>query len=96
MRTRLFFSCLALVYAGIINGQTVDIDVNLNINHKVDTITTFDRNKFVVMHGDVIEPEWGNYGGTNAIADVRNDFFVITSYSIHYTKLYDVTLLVNY
>ena len=57
------------------------VQLNLNVKHKLGDVTEFNRPKFINFHATINENYWDS---ANKIAD-----FVITSYSIHYTKLYD-------
>ncbi len=62
----------ALLLPNISTYAQVEIDVNMNVNHKVGHVSTFDRSKFITIHADVRSSDWDL--GTNSIADVRNHF----------------------
>ncbi len=51
--------------------QDIYIDVNLNVEHKIDTFSTFDRAKYVTIHADLGDSEWG---GNNVMGDLMKDF----------------------
>ena len=68
------FSALFILFVSMAYGQTVNVDVNLDVNHIIDTIKTFQRSKFVAIHADVTEPEWDTGWGPNFTSDVRKDF----------------------
>ncbi len=61
-----------------VGAADVQIDVNLDVQHVLDTVTRFDRNKFVAIHSDVVENEWdegyGSGAGPNFTSDLRDDF----------------------
>ena len=65
-------------------------DIPLDIEYEDDELIVINKKPGMVVH-----PGHGNYTGTlvNALAWHLKDVPVITSYSIHYTKLYDFTLL---
>lgn len=70
--TQVFF--VLLVFHFGLSAQTVDVDVNLNVMHKVGDIETFEREKFVTIHADVTEPEWTTSFGPNFTPDLRDHF----------------------
>ncbi len=40
-------------------GQvTVAVDVNLNVKHSVDTVSEFDRKKFINLHANLTDKGW--------------------------------------
>ncbi|UMB61759.1 T9SS type A sorting domain-containing protein [Lutibacter sp. A80] len=49
----------------------IRVDVNLNVKHTIDSISIFDRSKFISIHANQTENEWD---GSNFTSDLRNDF----------------------
>ncbi len=72
MKARNLLFAVALVLCGTLKSQTVNVQVNLNVNHQLGAVTKFERSKFVTLHADVLSSDWDL--GTNSIADTRNHF----------------------
>ncbi|MFY0601876.1 MAG: T9SS type A sorting domain-containing protein [Cyclobacteriaceae bacterium] len=49
----------------------VQVDVNLDVNHTVGGVSTFEREKFITMHGDISSRDWD---GQNFTDDLMGDF----------------------
>lgn len=62
------FCCIATLFSF---GQTVSVDINLNVKHTVGGIDSFDRSKFIVIHANSTENEWD---GDNFTPDLRDHF----------------------
>lgn len=56
----------------------VTADINFDVKHVVGDISTFDRNKFVTIHADLSEQEWG---GNNFTPDLRDD--LLNGYDVY-------------
>lgn len=69
IQKRFFLLFFFLCYF-ISNGQ-VNVTVNLNVKHSVGDFSTFDRSKFIVIHANSTENEWG---GDNFTPDLKDHF----------------------
>lgn len=51
---------LPVLFAGSdVKAQvTVDVDVNLNVKHSVDTVSEFDRKKYINLHANLTDKGW--------------------------------------
>jgi len=56
----------------ILKAQIVDVDVNLNVNHKLGNVASLDRAKFINIHADVDDKDW--YETDNFTSDLINKF----------------------
>ncbi|WP_052444620.1 T9SS type A sorting domain-containing protein [Flammeovirga sp. OC4] len=57
----------------IVIAQTTKVDVNLNVKHTVGEVSTFNREKFIGVHGGLRENDWTRYGDARPL-DIKNDF----------------------
>ncbi|SNR30986.1 agarase [Lutibacter agarilyticus] len=67
---KFFYLCLFSFSYLVSNGQ-VNVSVNLNVKHSVGDISSFDRSKFIVIHANSTENEWG---GDNFTPDLKDHF----------------------
>lgn len=67
--------CCLVAFSGM---AQVTVDVNFDVRHEVGGISTFDRNKFVTIHADLSEQEWG---GNNFTPDLRDD--LLNGYDVY-------------
>lgn len=59
-----------LMLTSATQAQEIQVDVNLNVNHKLGEVTTFEREKFITIHADVDEKDWyDNENFTNNLID---------------------------
>lgn len=63
---------LLLFSSRLVQSQSINIDVNLNVNHKVGDVTTLEREKFMTIHSDIDDKDW--YENDNFTNDVINKF----------------------
>lgn len=55
-------------------AQPVVVDINLNVRHEVGGISTFDRSKFITIHSNHTDGDWGDRYGANFTDDLLADF----------------------
>lgn len=67
-----------LASASTLSAQTVNVDVNLNVNHKLGKNTSFEREKFINIHSDVTTHYWydDDLFTNNLINDFLNQYDV--------------------
>ncbi|PWJ42888.1 T9SS type A sorting domain-containing protein [Sediminitomix flava] len=59
LQKNIFWLCLIITFTSTITkAQTIAIDVNLNVNHKIGTSTDFERDKFITIHADIDDRDW--------------------------------------
>lgn len=51
-------STFALFFVSLVLPAQVNVKVNLNVAHQVDTVSSFDRSKFITIHAEQTENEW--------------------------------------
>lgn len=70
----LFFNLFYLSSVISINPKVL-VDVNVDVKHIVGNNSEFERNKYLTIHSDQSESEWGNVGGSiNKISNYRDNF----------------------
>ncbi len=56
-----FICIFLLLMSGVFMTQaqkTIKVDVNLDLKHSVDGISTFDRSKYMILHADINDNSW--------------------------------------
>ncbi|GAB1855365.1 hypothetical protein MHTCC0001_01990 [Flavobacteriaceae bacterium MHTCC 0001] len=72
MKNKLFI--LAVLGMLSVSKAQVNVEVNLNVKHKMGDVETFDRHKFVNFHGTVNQNNWNTNNASNdLIADLLRD-----------------------
>ncbi len=77
MKFSTLFTLMTISISSFCFGQKkIALDVNLDVKHLVGMHYEMERNKFVNIHADITEGDWGNVGGSinQANANYRNDF----------------------
>ena len=75
MMKKLLNWCMCLLFLPIpqyLVGQSIDVDVNLNVNHVVGGIDELEREKFMTIHSDVDDRDW--YQDINFSNNLIGDF----------------------
>lgn len=77
----LIVAVLLLAISPVIKAQdlpAVLVDVNLDVNHRIGEVTTFDRSKFITIHSDHTDRDWD---GDNFTPDLRDHF--LNGYNVY-------------